>query len=477
MSYRQILSPSSGKGGFQLGLLQPAPAWMAISGLALITTLGTLVGAGSILRLAFPAGAFLVGVFLYLRYPVLYISFTWWICFLTPFLRRVMDFRSGWDPQGVILTAPFLVMLISLATFVRYFPHCYRQGSLPFVLACIGIFYGYGIGIVLNPVVTATRALLDWLPPVIFAFHLFVHWRDYPKYRQNMQRTFTWCVLVTGIYGVVQYLVAPVWDCFWIIQTELTTNGTPEPLGIRVFSTMNSPGPYAEVMLAGLLLLFSSKNPLRLPASIAGYLAFLLTLVRSAWGGWFLGLLTLLASLKARLQMRLVITILLMGLCILPLTAIEPFSEILATRFETFSNLEDDTSLNDRTYNYGKNFNLAMSNLLGNGVGSIYTLNEKGVFEPVVLDSGILDSFFTLGWLGAIPYLGGMLLAMFELFQGAESRADSFLGAARAISIGIISQMIFSSVMLGLSGLVFWSFLAMGLAGQKYYRQQRFSKT
>jgi len=54
-----------------------------------------LVGAGGILRLAFPIGSFGVGTFLYLRYPVLYIGFTWWR-FLTP-CRRLIDYQSGWD--------------------------------------------------------------------------------------------------------------------------------------------------------------------------------------------------------------------------------------------------------------------------------------------------------------------------------------------------------------------------------------------
>ena len=78
------------------------------------------------------------------------------------------------------------------------------------------------------------------------------------------------------------------------------TNGTPEPLGIRVFSTMNSPGPFANVLLAGLLILLTNENFSARPRLRAvGYLSFLLlSLVRSAWIGWFLGLLSLLSALK-----------------------------------------------------------------------------------------------------------------------------------------------------------------------------------
>jgi hypothetical protein len=235
---------------------------------------------------------------------------------------------------------------------------------------------------------------------------------------------------------------------------------------------MNSPAPFAVVMMAGLLLLFSSQETLRIPAAVAGYLAFLLSLVRSAWGGWFVGLLTILTSLKPRLQMRLIVTILMMAVCVFPLTTVPQFSENINSRFETISNLKEDHSFNARAAHYEADLDLALSNGLGNGIGGVYFINNKGLLEKVVLDSAILDIFFTLGWFGAIPYLSGMILLLFNLFQGSQGRFDSFASAARAIVLGILAQLVFSSVMLGLSGMVFWGFLGMGVAARKYYQHQ-----
>ena len=62
------------------------------------------------------------------------------------------------------------------------------------------------------------------------------------------------------------------------------------------------------MMMAGLLLLFEGKGPLSFPAAAVGYLSFLLTMVRTMWGSWLVGLLALVTSLKLKLQMRLVIT-------------------------------------------------------------------------------------------------------------------------------------------------------------------------
>ncbi|MCA1991912.1 MAG: O-antigen ligase domain-containing protein, partial [Coleofasciculus sp. S288] len=179
MSQRQILSRSSRTEGFHLGL-QPAPAWTAILGLIIFSALCILAHAGSIIRLAFPVGCFAVGVFLYWRYPILYLGFTWWVAFLTPWVRRLIDYQSGWVDPSPVLLAPYLVMLVTFATFVRHLPRAYYQGGLPFILAFTAVFYGFLVGLVNNSPIAVVRSLLDWLTPILFSFHLFVNWREYP---------------------------------------------------------------------------------------------------------------------------------------------------------------------------------------------------------------------------------------------------------------------------------------------------------
>jgi hypothetical protein len=88
-------------------------------------------------------------------------------------------------------------------------------------------------------------------------------------------------------------------------------------------------------------------------------------------------------------------------------------------------------------------------------------------------DSGILSMFFSLGWFGTIPYLGGIILLLFSLFQSIDIRADAFASAARAISLGVFAQIGLGSVTLALSGVVFWGFAGMALAASQYHRYQR----
>ncbi len=451
-----------------------AQAWIVIAGFILLTATCYFGGAASLLRLVFPASSLLVAVFLYLRHPILYIGFTWWIWFLTPFLTRLVDYRIGWDPTRQMLLAPYLVVFVTITTFIKYLPGAVRQGGLPFVLGFIGVIYGFLVGLIFNQPVPVIRGLLDWLSPILFAFHLFINWRDYPSYRQHIQRVFVWCVLITGAYGIYQFVVAPEWDKFWLIESKMfTSSGNPEPFGMRVWSTLHSTGPFGSVMQAGLLLLFTSSGPLIFPASAVGYLSFLLSQVRTNWGGWILGIIIILGSVNARIKMRLIMIILVMAMCVVPLLNIEPISEVVTTRLESFSNLQKDTSFLERSKSYDRNLNLALSTTLGNGLGNIWKVNEKtGQIEVIVIDSGILDMFFTLGWFGAIPYLGGLLLMLFSVSNHTEGKLDSFVSAARAIGISSCAQLIIYSGMLSVSGMIMWGFLAMAMAAHKYYQQQ-----
>ncbi|MFM8006965.1 MAG: O-antigen ligase domain-containing protein, partial [Dolichospermum sp.] len=296
-----------------------AQAWIAIISFVLIIASDYFISAG-LLRLIFPVTALLLAVFLYLRHPILYIGFTWWIWFISPLLARLVDYRAGWDPTRQMLIAPYLVVFVTIATFLKYLPSAIRQGGLPFVLGFIGVFYAFFIGLVYNQPIPVIRGFLDWMSPIIFAFHLFVNWRDYPSYKHNIQRVFIWCVLVVGAYGIYQFVVAPEWDRFWLIESKLfTSSGNPVPFGMRVWSTVHSVGPFGAVMQAGLLLLFTSSGPLIFPASAVGYLSFLLSQARTNWGGWLLGIIMIMGSVKAKIQMRLITIILVMAMCVLPL--------------------------------------------------------------------------------------------------------------------------------------------------------------
>jgi hypothetical protein len=453
---------------------EPRPAWMALFGLVLLTVLGTFAGAGSIIRILFPLASLAVGIFLYKKYPILYHGFFWWLWFLTPFLARIIDYQTSWDPSRLILLAPFLVALLTLETFLRFLPQSNSIGGLPLVIAFAAVCYGFLVGLVNGSPIVVIRNFLDWLIPITYGFYLLVNWRDYPSYRKNFQRVFLWGILVMGTYGIFQYIVAPEWDRYWMVESGMRSSaGNPEPFGMRIWSTMHSQGPFAGTLQCGLILLLTSQRPLRFPAAIVGSLAFLMTLVRSNWGGFFVALLLFLPSLKQKLQIRLISTLLILAICIIPLTTIEPFSSNINKRMQTISNLSEDGSFQDRKGLFEISIQFALSEYLGQGIGSGGAYDAKtGNWVSASIDNGLLVLLFTIGWLGTIVYLAGLIPMFLNVLRVSEVSFDPFLSGTRALGISYCSLLIFGGAIVGISGIFLWGFLAITLAGNKYYQNQ-----
>jgi hypothetical protein len=450
-------------GGYEFAWLrfQPPVAWSAIIALVLVTGLCIGAGAGSVLRMVFPAMSLAVGLLLFQWYPKMYISYSWWLWFLTPLVRRLVDLQASYQEPSLILITPFLVSFLALLTLYKKLPQAYRHGGQPFILATVAIVYALIVGYISGQGQSMLIPLLKWSSPILLGFFLFSKWREYPEYSQIIRQTFLWMVVIAGSYGLYQYIVAPEWDTFWLTESGMTSSGgKAEPYGMRVFSTMNSTGPFANVMLAGLMLLFSSTGPLKLVASSVGYLSFFVTLVRSAWAAWALGLVILMSSLKPKLQMRLLLTICGMVICVLPLTLMEPFSNVIGDRLLSFTNLEEDTSYNGRSGIYSDILPTATKMLVGLGLAG----------AGKTYDSALVDSLLAFGWIGSIPYFSALCLIAFSLFRSQAARQDTFFSATKAIYLSSFFMLLFGSSMLELSGTILWGFGGIGLAANRYHQ-------
>jgi hypothetical protein len=460
---QKFLIPATSEGFFQ-----PALAWLAILALVFFSTLGILIGAGKILNVAFPVGAFIVSIFLYFRYPILYISFTWSIWFVTPFLRRLIDYRTGYAEGNPILLAPYLVTAITLVTVFKHLPETYQREEKAFTLSLASVFYGFLIGLINYPSpLLVIREFLDWMTPISFGFHFLVNWRSFPNYYQNIQRTFVWGVLLIGTYGIIQYVLAPEWDLLWLVNSGMVTaNGySDKPLGpyaIRIFSTLQSAEPFAAFMSAALLLLLGYKGVLKFPALGAGYFSLLLCLVRSAWIGYLGGLLVFATSLKVKEQVRLMITITVIIILIIPVVSLEPFSGVIGDRLQTLSNINEDSSAQGRQEFYAIVVGIIFEKFIGDGIGA------------GMVDSAIIALLLNLGWIGSIGYIGGMLMLVVKLFQKQENGSNLSFQIFRAIVVSCLIRLpVNGSSIVGIGGLSFWGFLGLGLAARRYYLHQQ----
>jgi hypothetical protein len=465
MSYQE--NPSDRSQLENLDVLQSTRAWRVILIFIVFTVGAIIVGAGKSLNLLFPIAALGVGIFLYLRAPILYNGFTWWIWLLTAFIRRMADFRSGFTEPSPLLLAPFLVTGISLITVTKNLLNARQLLGLPFVLAMLGTLYGYLVGLINLPsAFTVTREFLDWLPPITFGFHLLVNWQDFPLYYQNTQRVWLYGTSVIGFYGVFQYLTGPPWDVLWMSNTgqgiaDGYEHDNVGALGIRVFSTMQSTEPFSAFIAASLLVLLTSQGLLRFPVSAVGYLSFLLSLARSAWLGWLGGLLTLIISLKAKYQIRLFSIILAMLILVIPIFSLDPFAEKINARIQTLSNVKEDNSFSARQQNMTATFEKNFFNILGTGIG----IGNS--------DNAILSIFYSLGWIGVIGYAGGLITLVIKLFQAPKGVPNLFLSTSRAVIASCLVRLpVNGTAITGVGGVILWSFLGLTIASYLYYQDQ-----
>ncbi len=431
--------------------------WLAIGSLILITVIGIAAGAGKVLNVLFPIWSLFVAIVLYFRHPILYNGFVWWMWFLVAFVRRIVDFRSGYTDSSPILLAPYLVSFVCVITVFKRIGNVQEDESLPFLLPLYATFYGLLIGLLSKSAFVVFRGFLDWASPLVFAFHLFVNWKLYPQYRRNTQQVFLWGILVMSSYAVIQFLELPEWDLIWLKETGMeSATGSAEEGGVRVWGTMHSPEPFAAVVSGGLLVLLSCAGGLGIPVSVIGYLAILICRVRSGWLGWAAGLLSFFGALKIKSQLRLIAIASILIACVTPLMAMPEFSDKIGSRLDSFSNLDNDSSASGRQDNFNEVIGHALVSFVGEGLGRDS------------MDNSILSMLFYIGWIGTIPYLAGLVISLVKMFQTPTSSKDLFATVSRGVVMSTIVRIPVNGPHLGPSGAMMWGFMALALAAERY---------
>jgi hypothetical protein len=425
------------------------------------TSLLAIAGGGKLLNALYPLECFILGVFLCGRAPVAYIGFCWWACFLTPLVRRVADLHSGYTEPSPILLAPYLIVFASLVASREHLTKLTTQSGIPFLLAFLAIIYSFMIGMVNRSPFPVLRGLLDWNCPIIFGFYIWSNWRLYPQFHKTIMNTFLAGVLFMGAYGLYQYIVAPDWDLFWLTNSGLVdSHGKAAAMELRVWSTLNSAEAFAGFMAPALLLLFNMKSPMIFPASIVGYLSFLLSLVRSGWLGWFVGLISLMTNFNPKTQIRLVVTVSIMASMVVLASGDSMFSDVINDRLSTLTDLQNDVSAVGRQEIYGDILIAAMFNFVGGGLGGD------------TFDSALLSMLVNLGWIGMLPYMGGLFLLLSNFSRISHPAAKVVVIGYRAAIISSLARLPFNSSTQGTSGMILWGFLALGLAAERYYTEQ-----
>lgn len=446
-----------------------ALAYAALGATAVVIVAAFFSPLAPLVSLLFPALTLLTAFLLLGRKPALYLSFVWWTWFLTPEVRRVVDFHVGYTEQSLVMLAPYLVTAAALVAVLRNLSRLERPYRAPLAFVALALIYAYGVGLLNNGLVPATFDLLGWSVPVISGAYLLTHKNHIEAFQIAVQRTFLGGLLVMGGYALLQYFLLPPWDSYWMENVNLTTIGFPAPMEVRVFSTLNSPWPFAMIVMAGLLLLLGNRSPIQPLGAIFGLAGFILSAVRSAWGGLIVGLIVIVVSLPFKQQVRFVGTLFALVIVVVPLALVTPLGERFAQRFESVTDLRSDTSFVERVELYSEFSSFTANNPLGQGLGSTGVAsgigNQDAQFRN--LDSGIIALVYSFGALGTLYYIGGLLALYFNIIVYGGRVTGLIDAAYLAITVAMLSQLVFSNVWSGVAGMVLWFFPCLYLASRR----------
>jgi hypothetical protein len=328
------------------------------------------------------------------------------------------------------------------------------------------------VGLLRQGPAVATFDLLQWTAPVLFGLYVAQRWRVYPTVRSATIRAFALGLLLMGVYGVVQLLVVPPWDGYWMDNVEMSSIGVPEPMRVRVFSTMNSPGPYAMVTACGLLLLMGAgreAGAARWPAVAAGAAGLLLSLARTAWLGWLVGVLVLIGFADKKDRLSLVGVLLGVGLLAAGSTALLPATDVVTERVASMGDVSEDHSFQERM-DFTRSLRGALLDPVGQGLGSTGTAVKLKTHDTLDFDNGLANVPYVLGWPGGLLFAAGVFGVMRAALRrpGRGLRITPMGAAAVASAVAVLSMMISSNTLLRPVGMLFWAGVGLAVAGAKH---------
>jgi O-Antigen ligase len=442
----------------------PLQCVAAIVVLVAIPALCMLGGQAGLLRIVFPPLSAAVGGLLLWRSKPLYVGLVFWLWFLTPFLSRMADYQGGWTPASAVELAPYVTAALAGIPLLANLRCLASRRTLPFACALVAIVYGAILGLLYLPLFNVLRALLNWLVPVIFGLFIYENHQFYSDFRRVIEKSFLYCLLVLGAYGIYQFFLLPEWDRMWMLNVQLNSFGEVDPMKTRAFSTMNAPAIFAAAMACGLLVLCNLKGTLRLLAAAIGFIALILTLSRASWLSLAAGVLYLVFRMGMRARMRLGLAV---GSCAVFLALfaqIPGIHELVVQRFSTFTQPGQDDSFSARTEGHEQALRELAQEPWGEGVGSTDTLHNTEGDDDIIgpHDSSLLEFLYSLGWIGTLIYALGLGSLALQLMRAPGS--DPFVLSAHAILIGFLAQALLNSIFLGVLGFMVWTFASMSLA-------------
>jgi putative inorganic carbon (hco3(-)) transporter len=398
---------------------------------------------------------------------------------LVPELRRLIDWKVGFNSISVVSVLP----LLALVPFALPFIYGKQLAKIPWPMLVLGwiwlggFTFSLAVAATTGSLFAALYSFAQFCLPTIFG--LWVASLSIPV-RELFDRVaifMLWLATPLALYGALQFAAPPPWDVTWMLYAKITSIGVPLPFQLRPFSTLNSPGIFADFLVMTIMLnlpRLRSIKPIAM-AQLAFLMAILiLTMVRSDWIALVVGVVTYIVMSPGRAKNLTILggVVVLISVLVVNVSALLGSSAAgsdLSTRLDTFSNLGDDVSYNERSRYWGEPVIAAAESPLGQGLGVLGTaakLGDSGTTHD--FDNGYVARFTEMGYFGTLCYaatlIGGVLLTFkrHRIFAKAgKIELAAIAASVAAVQLSLLMLDVSSDHHNELSGLFFWLTLAM----------------
>ncbi len=410
--------------------------------------------ASKVLIFLFPCGSLYVGFRTFKKSSAVFAEFVTWLFFLTPFIRRVVDYETGARDMTIIAT-PFLVLFIPLLVVLARWREIVNRGTAPFLYALAAILYGAFIACVHSEFSSAATGLMMWITPLAFGLYLISERRSAPALYQGMERAVLGGTFVAGAYGLIQYFLMPPWDAAWMRSVDMVTIGRPEPMEVRVFSVLNSPQILAAFLMVGILMAYRLRSGWKYPILLAGIASLALSFARSAWIGLLAGMLLYAFKASPKEKIRSIIATSGCALLLIAAMSVPEISETLSNRFSTFTDLKHDESALDRKETYQQVIEMLQHSPAGIGLGV-----DNGMADAEN-DSSVVAVLLSLGLPGSLVFVAALALCTFALFSVEAARELPQLLGLQCCFTGLVIESPLNNVISGQIAFLFWSLIGL----------------
>lgn len=389
--------------------------------------------------------------------PIAYLPYLLAVWSVYPELRRLLDWSfNSYSDTPIMALAPFLVSLTMLIPIIKGYKKLSRVSIGVLATAMFVFAYGLIIGLPQYGAMASGFDFINYLSPLLIVPYVNVS-AFHPSARDLWLKSFTSIAVLVGIYGIIQYFAVPPWDEFWMLQSEMQSIGHPKPMEVRVFATLNSPGPAGVYFSFALAVMVMNKKwrSFGVLGLLIVVFALLLTLVRSSWIGLAAMIIAYFMQAKSQNKMKLVVMLAALVIFFQFVLPSLPGSSSITSRFESFGNLSEDTSYQERLAFSTHIAQYISANPLGNGLGSTglsAKLNNNALQD---FDNGYLNVFYTFGLPGGLLFIGLLLFLLVHTIKGRNEHRE-YHHLAFATMVAVMFLFLSSNMMSGVGGACIW---------------------